>query len=145
MAVPGHRPRGLHDRLHADRPLRQQGRLALPRRGLEAARHWPPFSITGDKNPAHGEAIRQLKRRGQLLPELEHRQVEYLNDRLEADHGSIERLCRATLGFKSMKTACATIKGFEALRMVRKRQCICLEPGVTGEVRFVAKLFAVYA
>jgi transposase, IS6 family len=71
--------------------------------------------------------------------------VEYLNDRLEADHGSIERPCRATLGFKSMKAAYATIKGFEATRMIRKRRCICLEPGVTGEVRFVAKLSRVHA
>jgi transposase, IS6 family len=50
-------------------------------------------------------------------------------------------LCRATLGFKSMKTAYATIKCFEVMRMIRKRQCILLEPGVTGEVRFVNKLF----
>ena len=39
----------------------------------------------------------------------------------------------------------ATIKGFEVMRMIRKWQCICLEPGVAGEVRFVAKLFGVYA
>jgi hypothetical protein len=42
---------------------------------------------------------------------------------------------------KSMKPAYATIKGFEVIRMIRKRQCILLEPGVTGEVRFVSKLF----
>ena len=40
-----------------------------------------------------------------------------------------------------MKTAYATIKGFEVMRMIRKRQCILLEPGVTGEVQFVNKLF----
>jgi transposase-like protein len=45
-----------------------------------------------------------------------------------------------TRGFKSMKTPYATIKGFEVMRMIRKRQCL-LEPGVTGEVCFVAKLF----
>ena len=44
-----------------------------------------------------------------------------------------------------MKTAYATIKGFEVMRMIRKRQCILLEPGVTGEVRFVAKLLGVPA
>jgi transposase, IS6 family len=71
--------------------------------------------------------------------------AEYLNNRLEADHGPIKRLCRATLGFKSMKTAHATIKGFEVVRMIRKRQCIGLEPGVTAEVRFAAKLFGVRA
>jgi hypothetical protein len=54
---------------------------------------------------------------------------------IEADHGPIKRLCRATLGFKSMKTAYATIKGFEGMRMICKRQCILLEPGITGEVR----------
>jgi transposase, IS6 family len=40
-----------------------------------------------------------------------------------------------------MKTAYATIKGFEVMRMIRKRQCILLGPGVMGEVRFVNKLF----
>jgi transposase-like protein len=114
-------------------------------KALKLRRHWLPFSITTDKNPAYGEAIRELKRRDQVPPELVHRQVKYLNNRLEADHGRIKRLCRATLGFKSMKTAYATIKGFEVMRMIRKRQYICLEPGVTGEVRFVAKLFGVYA
>jgi hypothetical protein len=43
------------------------------------------------------------------------------------------------------ETAYATIKGFEAMWMIRKRQCICLGPGVTGEVRFLAKLFGGYA
>jgi transposase, IS6 family len=106
---------------------------------------WPPSSITTDKNPAYGRAIAELKRRDQIPPELEHRQAKYLNNRLEADHGPIKRLCRATLGFKPMKSACATIKGFEVLRMIRKRQCIGLEPGVAGEVRFLAKLFGVPA
>jgi transposase, IS6 family len=44
-----------------------------------------------------------------------------------------------------MEAAYATIKGFEVMRIIRKRQCILLEPGVTGEVRFVAKLFGVCA
>ncbi len=43
--------------------------------------------------------------------------------------------------FQSMKTAYATIKGFEITRMIRRRHCILIEPGVTGEVRFVNKLF----
>jgi hypothetical protein len=42
-------------------------------------------------------------------------------------------------------TALATIKGFEVMRMIRKRQCILLEPGVTDEVRFVAKLWSLRA
>jgi transposase, IS6 family len=44
-----------------------------------------------------------------------------------------------------MKTAYATIKGFEVMRMLRKRQRILLEPGIAGEVRFVNKLFGLLA
>ena len=105
-----------------------------------SAPNWPPHLINTDKNPAYGEALRQLKRDDPDTEIIEHRQAKYLNNRIEADHGPIKRLCRATLGFQSMKTAYATIKGFEVMRMIRKRQCILLEPGVTGEVRFVARL-----
>jgi hypothetical protein len=38
-------------------------------------------------------------------------------------------------------TVYTTIKGFEVMRMIGKRQCILLELGVIGEVRFVNKLF----
>ncbi len=110
-------------------------------KALRSRQDWPPHVINTDKNPAYGEALRQLKRDDPDAEIIEHRQVKYLNNRIEADHGPIKRLCRATLGFKSMKTAYATIKGFEVMRMIRKRQCILLEPGITGEVRFVNKLF----
>jgi transposase-like protein len=49
------------------------------------------------------------------------------------------------LGFKSAKTAYATLKGIEVMRMMRKLQCILLRPGVAAEVKFFNKLFGVYA
>jgi transposase-like protein len=39
--------------------------------------------------------------------------VKYLNNRLECDHGKMKRLIQPTLGFQSMKTTYATIKGIE--------------------------------
>ena len=48
------------------------------------------------------------------------------------------------LGFKSAKTAYATLKGIEAMRMIRKLQCILLKPGIAAEVNFFNKLFGVY-
>ncbi|MCL9176791.1 DDE-type integrase/transposase/recombinase, partial [Salmonella enterica subsp. enterica serovar Enteritidis] len=35
------------------------------------------------------------------------------NNVIECDHGKLKRIINATLGFKSMKTAYATIKGIE--------------------------------
>ena len=39
-----------------------------------------PKSINTDKNPTYGKAIRQLKAEGQGAPDLEHRQIKYLNN-----------------------------------------------------------------
>jgi IS6 family transposase len=44
-----------------------------------------------------------------------------------------------------MRTAYATIKGFEIMRMFRRQHSILIEPRVTGEVRFVNKLFGLAA
>lgn len=43
----------------------------------------------------------------------EHRQVKYLNNIIEADHGKLKWFIKPTLGFQSMKTAYNAIKGFE--------------------------------
>ena len=98
-------------------------------KALRTRKDWPPLKINTDKNDAYPPAIRELKQQGKLVPDVEHRQVKYLNNRLEADHGGLKRLIKPTRGFQSMKTAYATIKGFEVMRMLRKRQCILLEPG----------------
>ncbi|MBC7927964.1 MAG: DDE-type integrase/transposase/recombinase, partial [Bryobacteraceae bacterium] len=129
--------------------LSQRRNAAAARRFLAKAvrlrRNWGPAVINTDRNPAYGEAIRKLKTAKILDDSVDHRQVKYLNNRLEADHGAIKRRIRSMLGFKSAKTAYATLKGIEAMRMIRKLQCILLEPGVAGETHLFNKLFGIYA
>ena len=62
---------------------------------------------------------------------------------VEADHGQLKRLIRPTLGFKSMKTAFATIKGFEVMRALKKGQggSHQVQPGIRGEVRLIERAF----
>ena len=47
--------------------------------------------------------------------------------------------------FQTMKTASATIKGFEVMRMIRRGHCLTCKPHVKDEVRFVNKLLDVYS
>jgi IS6 family transposase len=69
--------------------------------------------INTDKNPAYDEeAIAELKEDGLLPKETRHREVKYLNNRLEGDHGKLKRLIKPTLGFQSMKAAYATMVAF---------------------------------
>ncbi len=81
-----------------------------------------PDTINTDKAPSYAKAIRKLKKQGLLDKTVIHRTVKYLNNRIEADHGKLKRLIKPTLGFQSMKTAYATIKGFEVMHMFRKGQ-----------------------
>ncbi len=90
---------------------------------LNNVKKWQiPRFINTDKAPAYGRALALLKREGRCPSDVEHRQIKYRNNVIECDHGKLKRIIGATLGFKSMKTAYATIKGIEVMRALRKGQ-----------------------
>ena len=82
-----------------------------------------PRVINTDKNPAYGEAIAELKKEGRLPKDTQHRQVKYLNNRLEGDHGKLKRLIQPTLGFQ-LSTAATNQSTWR--RKSRPSQCIFL-------------------
>ena len=98
-----------------------------------------PKSINTDRNPTYDIAINQLKSEGKCSPNLEHRQVKYMNNIIESDHGKLKRLIKPTQGFKSIKTAYATIKGFEIMRMFKKGKFDLWKygEGLFGEIRII--------
>ncbi|MGI4826998.1 MAG: IS6 family transposase, partial [Janthinobacterium lividum] len=106
---------------------------------------WPPTSITTDKLPSYPEAIDRLKREGKLAENTRHRTSKYLNNIIEADYGALKQVLRPTRGFPTMKTATATIKGFEIMRMIRRGHGVTCKPGVHNEIRFINRLFQVAA
>ena len=71
--------------------------------------------------------------------------MKYLNNVVEADHGKLKQLIRPVRGFKSMKTAYATIKGFEVMRALRKGQAamFSIQGGIIGEARIVERAFGI--
>ena len=114
-------------------------------KALRACKEWErPFVINTDEAGC-SQAIRELKKEGRCPSDTDRRQVKCLHKLVEADHGKLKRLIKPTLGFKSMKTACATIKGFEAIRAIKKRQARAfqLQPGVRGEMRLVERAFGI--
>lgn len=116
-------------------------------KALRGLKDWEvPATINTDKAAAYGAAITELKQEGKCPQELVHRQVKYLNNRLEADHGKLKRLIKPTLGFKSMKTAYATIKGFELMRMFKKGQFTLWQygQGIAGEIRLITHCLLTY-
>ncbi|MBS7455468.1 IS6 family transposase, partial [Microvirga sp. 3-52] len=115
------------------------------RKALRVVRDYPPSSITTDKLASYPKAIRRLQSEGLLPQDVEHRTSKYLNNIIEADHGALKRVTRPTRGFQTMKTAAATLMGFEAMRMIRRGHCIQRKRRATGEIRLVSQLFGLAA
>ena len=110
-------------------------------RGLRASER--PRVINTDKALTYGAAIAALKKEGHLPKDTWHRQVQYLNNIVEADHDKLKRLIKPTLGFQPLRTACATLKGFEVMRALKKGQGSLFRylPGIAGEVSLVHRAF----
>ncbi|WP_406240072.1 IS6 family transposase (plasmid) [Acetobacter orientalis] len=105
-----------------------------------------PETINTDKASTYGIAISELKKDGKLPDTVQHRQVKYLNNVIEADHGKLKQLIRPVRGFKTLKTAYATIKGFEVMRALKKGQAkfFQFQDGIMGEVRLIERQFGIY-
>ena len=115
-------------------------------KALRGLKDWElPEVLNTDKAPTYAAAIAELKAEGKCPTETRHRQVKYLNNVIEADHGKLKQLSRPVRGFKTLKTAYATIKGFEVMRALREGQAeiFALQGGVVGEARIVERAFGV--
>lgn len=116
------------------------------RKVLKARHTQSPRVITVDKNAAYPKAIETLKGDETLEAATELRQKKYLNNIIEQDHRPIKRLVNAGLGFKSFNTARRTLKGFEAMNMMRKGQVNGIVQGDSvGQAKFIAEIFGVTA
>ena len=64
-----------------------------------------------------------------------------------SDHGKLKQLIRPVRGFKTLKTAYATIKGFEVMRALRKGQASAfnITRDIRGEARIVERAFGLGA
>lgn len=101
------------------------------------------MQVATDKATAYGAAISELRTEGKYPADTEHRQVKYMNYVVEADHGKLKQLIRPVRGFKTMKSATATIKGFEVMWTLRKGQSgiFNFSKEILGEARLVEQAF----
>jgi transposase-like protein len=102
-----------------------------------------PREITVDKNPAYPPAIDKLKNDKILPKNIGIRQIKYLNNIIEQDHRSIKRIVNPMLGFQSFQSANKTLKGIEAMNMIKKGQVNDLNYSVFNEVKYINQLFGI--
>jgi transposase-like protein len=117
-------------------------------KALNGLKQWElPHVVNTDEAPTYAAALAELKQEGKCPEETLHRQAKYLNNVVEADHGKLKQLIRPVRGFKTLKTAYATINGFEVMRALRKGQAgaFNLTRDICGEARIVERAFGLGA
>jgi transposase, IS6 family len=112
------------------------------KKALKSPHNNVPRVISVDKNIAYPPAIEKLKENENLPEKVKLRQVKYLNNIVEQDHRAIKRIFKPMMGFKSFKSANRTLKGIEAMRMIRKGQ-VNSNKSVLFEVEFVNQIFGI--
>lgn len=116
------------------------------RKTLNATHTQIPRVINVDKNAAYPKATDTLTEDETLPKMVELRQNKYLNNQIEQDHRFIKRLVNSGMGFGSFNTARRTLRGFEAMNMIRKGQIQGVEKGnIKAQVEFVSQIFQVAA
>jgi transposase, IS6 family len=111
------------------------------RKALRSSHTQTPRTITLDKNAAYPSAIRELQKEKKLPADIDIRRIKYLNNRVEQDHRFIKKLVRPMLGFQSFRTTARTLKGIEAMHMMKKGQIESLGTSVSEKVNFIQNLF----
>ena len=114
------------------------------RRALQNEDNAKPRVINVDKNPAYPRAVKELKREGAISRRCRLRQCKYLNNVVEQSHRNVKRRTLLAKGYGSLPTAWRTLRGIEAMDMVRKGRARWVAKGdVVGQANFINKLFGI--
>ena len=116
------------------------------RRALANSGNRMPRVINVDKNRAYPVAVGELKEQGMIRRRCRLRQCKYLNNIVEQDHRSVKRRTWLAKGYGSVPTAWRTLRGIEAMDMIRKGRARRDAKGDTvAQVKFIDKLFGIAA
>jgi IS6 family transposase len=99
-----------------------------------------PRVINVDKNRAYPTAVDGLKEEGTMRRRCRLRQCKYLNNIVEQDHRNVKRRTWLAKGYGSVTTAWRTLRGIEAMDMIRRGRVRRVAKGDTvGRLRFIGE------
>jgi IS6 family transposase len=114
------------------------------RRALANPGNRMPRVINVDKNRAYPVAVGELKEKGTIRRGCNLRQCKYLNNIVEQDHRTVKRRTWLAKGYGSVPTAWRTLRGIEAMDMIRKGRVRRVAKGdAIAQVKFIEKLFGI--
>ena len=116
------------------------------RRALAQTGNPMPRVINVDRNRSYPAAVEGLKQEGIIRRRCQLRQCKYLNNVVEQDHRNVKRRTWLAKGYGSVPTAWRTLRGIEAMDMIRKGRARRVAKGDTvAQIKFVDALFGITA
>jgi DDE domain len=145
ISVPSCRFHRADHRFSADRPARCMAAERFLHRlcGTKATRcHGSSMWIRTRPIPVPWRS----KARGTISRRCQRRQCKYLNNIVEQDHRNVKRRTSLAKGYGSLQSAWRTLRGIEAMEMVRKGRARWIATDdVVGQGQFIRRLFGIAA
>ncbi|MEM6637440.1 MAG: IS6 family transposase [Pseudomonadota bacterium] len=112
-------------------------------KAIERVRLHRPVTICTDKARTYRRVIRNIDYRyDPHFDSIGHIDRKWQDNPIESDHAAMKRLLGYRQSFGSLRTARATLSGFETFRDIKHGHIHHKQLGVQGEIAFIADLFA---
>ncbi|MEM9371288.1 MAG: DDE-type integrase/transposase/recombinase, partial [Pseudomonadota bacterium] len=116
---------------------------AFLNKSIERVRLHRPVTICTDKAQAYARLIREINHRNDPHFDcIRHIDRKWRNNLIESDNAAIKRLLGYRQSFRALWTAKATLSDIEIIRTIKRGHIRQKQPGVHGEIAFIAQLFA---
>ena len=118
---------------------------AFLRQALDNARLYQPLAIITDKAHSYRKVLTELNRHRDPSDQIRHIDRKYLNNRIEGDHSALKKRLNPMRGFKTLRSAKATLQGIETIRTIKNNHIHQRKSGPIGEIEHLHNLFGLTA
>ena len=102
----------------------------------------PPMTIVTDKAPTYPAVVKAMDVHAYTNQPIKHIDSKWYNNRIESDHASLKRITDPGKGFRSLRTAKATLHGVEAFRSIKQGHLREFTLNAAAEIQLLNRLFA---
>lgn len=106
---------------------------------------YPPATIVTDKAPTYPAIIGAMENHAYFNQPIKHINQKWRNNRVESDHAALKRLVNPAKGFKTMRSAKATLLAIEAFRTIKRGHVFDPPENPAAEIRQLNDSFTIAA
>jgi IS6 family transposase len=104
---------------------------------------YPPATIVTDKAPTYPAIIEAMEDHAYFNQPVKHINTKWCNNRIESDHAALKRIVNPAKGFKTLRSAKATLLAIEAFRTIKRKHVFNPPETPAAEIRLLNECFGI--